>query len=97
MVAPNGMHYVIRFNGNYNDALVTFTDIDLKKYFKDFRELEKNLTEPWQSGTTYINSDGSINNKGVEKLFFEAINNMGFYRVKLYCKELKITEQRFKA
>ena len=76
MVAPNGMHYVIRFNGNYNAAMVTFTDDDLKKFKEDYRELKGNLTEPLLNGTMYINSDGSINNLGVEKLFFETLRNM---------------------
>ena len=29
------------------------------------------------NGTTYINSDGSINNKGVEKLLLETLKDMG--------------------
>ncbi|WP_234111074.1 hypothetical protein [Chryseobacterium sp. R2A-55] len=76
MVARNGMHYIIRFNGSYNDALVTFSDTDLKKYRRDYREIKKNLMDPEKNGSNYINADGSINNKGVEKLFFEITQNM---------------------
>lgn len=77
MVAPNGMHYVIRFNGSYNDALVSFSQAELNKLVKDYRELQNILTDSEISGSTYINADGSINNLGVEKLFFETLNNMG--------------------
>ncbi len=76
MVAPNGMHYVIQFNGNYNDALVTFSQDDLKNLKNKYTELASDLTEQLLYGTTYINSIGSINQKGVEKLFFEALKNM---------------------
>ncbi len=76
MVAPNGMHYVIRFNGGYNDALISFTDEEIKSYRRKYRKMKSDLVDPQLNGTTYINSDGSINNKGVEKLFFATINNM---------------------
>jgi hypothetical protein len=37
MVAPNGMHYVIWFNGTYQDAVKTFSQEDLDKYVIDYR------------------------------------------------------------
>lgn len=77
MVAPNGMHYVIWFNGSYQDSITSFSQNDLNNYVIDYRELEKNLTDFAKNGNTYINSDGTINNLGVEKLFFETIKNMG--------------------
>ncbi|WP_370897903.1 hypothetical protein [Chryseobacterium gossypii] len=77
MVAPNGMHYVIWFNGTYQDALTNFSQDDLNNYITDYRELEKNLTDFAKNGTTYVNSDGSINTLGVETLFFETLKNMG--------------------
>lgn len=77
MVAPNGMHYVIWFNGTYEDAVKTFSQVEINNYKTDFRELEKNLTDEAKNGMTYMNGDGSINNLGVEKLFFETLKNMG--------------------
>ncbi|WP_185288765.1 hypothetical protein [Chryseobacterium lactis] len=77
MVAPNGMHYVIWFNGTYQDAVKTFSQEDLDKYVIDYRELEKDLTDETKNGMMYMNSDGSINHLGVEKLFFETLKNMG--------------------
>ncbi|MCE4063649.1 hypothetical protein LXM63_00950 [Chryseobacterium gleum] len=77
MVAPNGMHYVIWFNGTYEDAVKTFSQVEINNYKTDFRELEKNLTDEAKNGMTYMNGDGSINNLGAEKLFFETLKNMG--------------------
>jgi hypothetical protein len=77
MVAPNGMHYVIWFNGTYQDAVKTFSQEDINNYKTDYIELESNLTDEAKNGMTYMNGDGSINNLGVEKLFFETLKNMG--------------------
>ncbi|WP_123868883.1 hypothetical protein [Chryseobacterium bernardetii] len=77
MVAPNGMHYVAWFNGSYNDALKTFSQTDLDAYVKIYKDTESDLTDESQNGMTYMNGDGSINNLGVEKLFFETLKNMG--------------------
>ncbi|ASK31091.1 hypothetical protein CEY12_13675 [Chryseobacterium sp. T16E-39] len=76
MVAPNGMHYVISFNGTYNDALVTFSQEQLKQLKDDYRDLANDLTSIIVSGTQYINSDGSINHLGAEKLFFTILKKM---------------------
>ena len=86
MIAPNGMHYVITFNGSYNDALVGFTQDQLNTFVLDYRKLEHNLTDFGLNGATYINSNGSISNLGVEKLFFETLKKMGL--------EGKVTLQR---
>ncbi|WP_273006148.1 hypothetical protein [Chryseobacterium sp.] len=77
MVAPNGMHYVATFNGSYNDALVTFSQQQIDNYVSDYQILKNDLTSSLLYGNTYINSDGSINNLGVEKLFFDTLKNMG--------------------
>lgn len=78
MVAPNGMHYIIRFEGTYQDAIsLNFMDADLKKKNDVYIDLESNLKEPLLYGTQYINVDGSINNKGVEKLLLETLKDMG--------------------
>lgn len=77
MVAPNGMHYVIWFNGGYNDALVTFSQEQINGFSDKYRDLAGDLKETLLYGTKYINSDGSINNLGVETLFFDTLKNMG--------------------
>ncbi|MDH6250982.1 hypothetical protein M2347_000709 [Chryseobacterium sp. H1D6B] len=77
MVAPNGMHYVIWFNGTYQDAITNFSQQQLDNYNADYQILKNDLTTPLLYGNTYINSDGSINNLGVETLFFETLKSMG--------------------
>jgi len=78
MVAPNGMHYIIRFEGTYQESTsFNFMDVDLKKKNDVYIDLESNLKEPLLYGTQYINADGSINNKGVEKLLLETLKDMG--------------------
>lgn len=77
MVAPNGMHYIIWFNGTYQDAITTYSQLQMDNYVIDYRKLEKELTDFAKNGTTYVDSTGSINNLGVEKLFFETLKNMG--------------------
>lgn len=77
MVAPNGMHYVIWFNGTYQDAITNFSQDQLDGFGEDYSELASDLTTPLLYGQTYRNSDGSINSLGVEKLFFTTLKKMG--------------------
>ena len=77
MVAPNGMHYVIWFNGTYQDAITNFSQDQLDGFGEDYSELASDLTTPLLYGQTYRNSDGSINSLGVEKLFFTTLKRMG--------------------
>lgn len=62
MVAPNGMHYVATFSGNYNDALISFSQQDLNN-FTDNMAMRKGMYNP------------STPN-GFEKLFFAILNDM---------------------
>ncbi|SIQ19523.1 hypothetical protein [Chryseobacterium sp. RU33C] len=77
MVAPNGMHYVIWFNGTYQDAITNYSQDQIDAYIIDYIKTESDLTDKAKNGMTYMNSDGTINNLGVEKLFFETLKNMG--------------------
>ncbi len=77
MVAPNGMHYVIWFNGTYQDTITNFSQDQLDGFDEDYSELASDLTTPLLYGQTYRNSDGSINSLGVEKLFFTTLKKMG--------------------
>ena len=76
MVAPNGMHYVMTFNGSYNDASVSFSQEQLDQFSDGYAEFASDLKEFILYGTTYINNDGSLNNLGAEKLFFETLDKM---------------------
>ncbi len=80
MVAPNGMHYVIWFNGNYQDALTNFSQEQLDLFSDKYRDSSRDLKEPILNGTKYIDSNGEINNLGLETLFFETLKEMGLDR-----------------
>lgn len=75
-------HYVIQYTGaaadlgtggNYN-----FTPAQVKQFEKDYRKIIKELTDTSLNGNTYVkNSAGDLNEKGLEKLFFETLNIIG--------------------
>ncbi|ANF52764.1 hypothetical protein A0O34_20590 [Chryseobacterium glaciei] len=73
MVAPNGMHYVIQFNGNYDGALVTFSQYDLDNYSIKYQNISDVMLLDPQYSTDHLN----LNNKGVEALFFDTLKKMG--------------------
>ena len=59
MVAPNGMHYVIRFAGTYQDAIsFNFMQDNIDKFTKDM-SLRNNIFK------------SSSSTQGIEKLFFK--------------------------
>lgn len=66
MVASNGMHYVIQFNGNYNDALVSYSQEDLDAY-----------AIRYQTRYGMISSNNSIGNEAIERFFFKTVRDMG--------------------
>jgi len=73
MVAPNGMHYIIRFEGTYQDALANFSQAQLDNY--STLMISRNFT---MLSNSQYSSDGKIlNSKGVEKLFFKALKDLG--------------------
>ncbi|QWT85196.1 hypothetical protein KBP46_17200 [Chryseobacterium sp. PCH239] len=63
MVATNGMHYVIRFSGTYENAIKTFSQDDLN-YYKDLMSMRNTMYKP-------------SNYEGYEKLFFKILTDMG--------------------
>ncbi|SEH42050.1 hypothetical protein [Chryseobacterium culicis] len=77
MVALSGMHYIIWFNGIYQYAIKSYSQEQIDDYILDYVKTENDLTDKAKNGMTYMNSDGTINNLGVEKLFFETLKNMG--------------------
>ncbi len=62
MVAPNGFHYVMYFNGNYQDALTSFSQNEIDEIKKDFQ--------------TRYGLYNSLGQTGLEKLFFSALKDM---------------------
>ncbi|MDR6699617.1 hypothetical protein J2W57_003016 [Chryseobacterium ginsenosidimutans] len=73
MVAPNGMHYVIQFNGTYQDAIKTFSGDDLKKYIGNYKDLYDLMLIDSQYSSDHL----TLNNKGAETLFFDILKQMG--------------------
>lgn len=73
MVAPNGMHYVIWFNGSYNDALVTFSQEQLDEW-AEFQKWRKTFMV---SNLNYSSDGKTLNSKGLERLFYKTISDMG--------------------
>ncbi|REC41860.1 MULTISPECIES: hypothetical protein [Chryseobacterium] len=77
---PSGFktyHYIIRFDGTYDDALTSFSQLDLDNFNIDYQNREFDLTNPTGVyGTTYIDSMGKITNEGLEKLFFDTLKAM---------------------
>ncbi|WET47659.1 hypothetical protein PYS58_13835 [Chryseobacterium indologenes] len=63
MVAPNGMHYIVWFNGGYNDALLTFSQQELDAFTKKF-----------ETRNYLFNSSSSA--EGLEKLLFKTLSDM---------------------
>ena len=79
---PSGFrvyHYIIRFDGDYSDALTSFSQSDLDKLNTEYSIKESKLSDPTGSyGSTYIDSlTGNLTNEGLEVLFFETVKKMG--------------------
>ncbi len=73
MIAPNDIHYVILFNGNYNDALVTFSQQQLD----NFSTLLQWRNYAMLNNTQYSSDGKSLNSNGLERLFFRTLKDMG--------------------
>nr|WP_314495160.1 hypothetical protein [uncultured Chryseobacterium sp.] len=56
MVAPNGMHYVIWFNGTYQDAITTYSQSDLDAFGRDY-QTRYDMYKP---------STGDVSNEAIE-------------------------------
>lgn len=67
-------HYLIRFIGTTSDLATSFSEDQMKKFNKDYRDRAHELTEV----LPYVDFLGDVlNNKGVEKLFFDTLAKMG--------------------
>lgn len=78
---PDGVkyvHYVIRFAGTGTElGGFVFSSTQMKQFIDDYMEAKSDLTSTIVNGSTYINSSGGLNEKGLEKLFFDTLKNMG--------------------
>ncbi|SIR73086.1 hypothetical protein [Chryseobacterium sp. RU33C] len=76
---PDGyryFNYMINFSGTTQELsdFLYKNQYDLAKLIKDFRRREKELS----NDSTLVNfSNGELNDKGLEKLFFDTLKNMG--------------------
>ncbi|MEY8758622.1 hypothetical protein [Chryseobacterium tongliaoense] len=67
-------HYLIRFIGTVSDLTISFTADQMIRFKKDSRDREHELAEK----LPYVDFLGDeLNNKGLEKLFFDTLANMG--------------------
>lgn len=76
------LHYVIQYTGEANDlgtgGSYNFTQAQVNQFISDYLSIIKDLTNKSLNGTTYIkNNAGDLNEKGLEKLFFETLAVMG--------------------
>lgn len=78
------IHYIIRFNGTYQQAINYMFDDDVelayeRVYRETYDELSGNIL-PNGGPNPYVNSTGGINNQGLEKLFFDFLKKINFDR-----------------
>jgi hypothetical protein len=78
---PNNVqyiHYVISFTGTGAElGQFVYSPAQIKQFEKDYRKIIRELTDTSLNGNTYIkNSAGDLNEKGLDKLFFETLKNM---------------------
>lgn len=53
-----------------------YTAAQMNKFITDYQKLASNLTNKFKNGSTYIKTSGDLNEKGLEKLFFETLKIM---------------------
>lgn len=78
---PDGVkyiNYVIRFAGTGAElANFVYSPAQMTQIINDYRKTASDLSDPYISGTSYSNSSGDLNEKGLEKLFLDTLTNMG--------------------
>ena len=72
------IHYVIRYAGTGTElGNFVYSPAQMAQFKNDYQTKESELTNTSLNGSTYINSAGDLNEKGLEKLFFDTLTNMG--------------------
>ncbi|WP_223606950.1 hypothetical protein [Chryseobacterium sp. OSA05B] len=78
---PDGVkyvHYVIRFSGTGSElGNFVYSPAQMTQFIKDYRKTASDLSDPYISGTIFSDSLGNLNEKGLEKLFFDTLTNIG--------------------
>ena len=85
------IHYIIRFNGTFQQAINYMFDDDVELIYEEiYKKIYDDLTKTTPSGgpSPYLNSTGGINNQGLEKLFFDFLKKLTLIEITLSCKEL---------
>ncbi len=71
------INYVITYTGTGAElGGYTYTTAQMNRFIIDYQKVVSNLTNKSKSGTTYIKNSGDLNEKGLEKLFFETLKIM---------------------
>ncbi|WP_370899578.1 hypothetical protein [Chryseobacterium gossypii] len=72
------IHYVIRYVGTGTElGNFVYSPEQMAQFKNDYQTKESELANTSLNGSTYINSAGDLNEKGLEKLFFDTLTNMG--------------------
>jgi hypothetical protein len=72
------IHYVIRYAGTGTElGNFVYSTAKMKQFLIDYQKTAGDLSDQYINGTTYINSSGDLNEKGLEKLFFDTLTNIG--------------------
>ncbi|MCS4303721.1 hypothetical protein [Chryseobacterium sp. BIGb0232] len=72
------IHYVIKYTGTGSElGGYVYTPAQMNQFEDDYRKIVKNLKNKYVNGTTYINVSEDLNEKGLEKIFFETLKVIG--------------------
>lgn len=73
------IHYVIKYTGTGTElGNYVYTEAQMKQFENNYRQIAGDLADTSINGSTYVkNSAGDLNEKGLEKLFFDSLKNMG--------------------
>lgn len=69
---------MIRYAGTGTElGNFVYSTAKMKQFLIDYQKTAGDLSDQYINGTTYINSSGDLNEKGLEKLFFDTLTNIG--------------------
>lgn len=77
-------HYIVRYNGPIQDAgTISLANYDISNLKDNYREREKELTSILPTSPYSDNGGASLNNKGLETLFFDSLDKMNIDKNKI--------------
>lgn len=77
-------NYLIYFNGTLQEATtIANASYDMTELKKHYKQREKELTDILPTSPYSDNYGATLNNKGLEKLFFETLDKMGIAKSKI--------------